>query len=70
MTPPVRQLVDLWRVGYHADPLGFTPWELYQFNHRFDDTRRRFRTLYCAQFPQTCLREVLAAFRPSLGSMR
>jgi hypothetical protein len=27
----------LWRVGYYADPLGFTPLELYQFSHRFDD---------------------------------
>ena len=41
----------LWRVGYYADPLGFTPLELYQFSHRFDDIYRRFRTLYCANRP-------------------
>jgi hypothetical protein len=60
----------LWRVGYYADPLGFTPLELYQFSHRFDDVHRRFRTLYCADSAETCLREVLADFRPNLGALR
>jgi len=60
----------LWRVGYHADPLGFTPLELYEFSHRFDDIHRRFRTLYCAELAETCLREVLADFRPNLGALR
>jgi hypothetical protein len=60
----------LWRVGYFADPLGFTPLELYQFSHRFDDLYRRFRTLYCADLAETCLREVLADFRPNLGALR
>jgi RES domain len=58
----------LWRVGYHLDPLGFTPHELYGFNHRFDDIQRRFRTLYLAELPETCLREVLADFRPNLAA--
>jgi hypothetical protein len=58
----------LWRVGYHLDPLGFTPHELYGFNHRFDDIQRRFRTLYFAELPETCLREVLADFRPNLAA--
>jgi hypothetical protein len=60
----------LWRVGYYADPLGFTPRNLYEFGHRFDDIRRRFRTLYCAELPETCLREVLADFRPNLDALR
>lgn len=60
----------LWRVGYHADPLAFTPPELYAFNHRFDDLHHRFRTLYCAEFPETALREVLADFRPNLAAQR
>jgi hypothetical protein len=60
----------LWRVGYHADPVGFVPLELYEFSHRFDDIDRRFRTLYCAALPETCLREVLADFRPNLGALR
>jgi len=59
----------LWRVGYYADPLGFTPLELYRFSHRFDDIFRRFRTLYCADLAETCLREVLADFRPNLGAL-
>jgi hypothetical protein len=59
----------LWRVGYHADPLGFTPLELYEFSHRFDDIHHRFRTLYCAELAETCLREVLADFRPNLGAL-
>jgi len=47
----------LWRVGYHADPLGFVPRELYGFSHRFDDIRGRFRTLYCASCPKpACVR--------------
>jgi hypothetical protein len=58
----------LWRVGYHLDPLGFTPHALYGFNHRFDDIQRRFRTLYFAELPETCLREVLADFRPNLAA--
>jgi RES domain len=58
----------LWRVGYHADPLGFTPWSLYGFSHRFDDIHKRFRTLYLAEHAVTCLREVLADFRPNLAA--
>lgn len=61
---------SLWRVGYYADPLGFTPLELYHFSHRFDDVYRRFRTLYCAESAETCLREVLADFRPNLDARR
>lgn len=37
MIPAPEQGRTLWRVGYYADPLGFTPLELYQFSHRFDD---------------------------------
>src|ERR1700742_575890 len=50
-----------WRVGYHLDPLGFTPHELYGFQHRF-------RTLYFAELPEACLREVLTDFRPILAA--
>lgn len=60
----------LWRVGYHSDPLGFTPLELYEFSHRFDDAHHRFRTLYCAELAETCLREVLADFRPNLAAQQ
>lgn len=61
---------ELWRVGHHADPVGFAPRELYEFGHRFDDVHGRFRTLYCAELPETCLREVLADFRPNLAALR
>jgi RES domain len=56
---------QLWRVGYHEDPLGFVPLELCTYNHRFYDAARRFRTLYLAECAVTCLREVLADFRPN-----
>lgn len=67
LTPPGRRA--FWRVGYHADPIGFPPWEIYEFSRRFDDPAGRFRTLYCAEMPETCLREVLADFRPNLAAM-
>ena len=68
-TPPSAPRI-LWRVGYYADPLEFPPYELYAFNHRFDDIHGRFRTLYCAEMAETCLREVLADFRPNLAARR
>lgn len=70
MTPKENPGQLLWRAGYHADPLGFAPSVLYEFSHRFDDIHRRFRTLYCAESAETCLREVLADFRPNLGALR
>ncbi|MGE2817938.1 RES family NAD+ phosphorylase [Mycobacterium heidelbergense] len=58
----------LWRVGYYRAPVDFTPLDLYGFSHRFDDADRRFRTLYLASLEVTCLREVLADFRPNLAA--
>jgi hypothetical protein len=66
LAPPA----PLWRVGYVADPLAYTPRPLCSFNHRFDDAARRFRTLYLAELPETALREVLADFRPNLAAQR
>jgi hypothetical protein len=43
----------LWRVGYHAAPLDFTPSELYEFSHRFDDVERRFPPAVPANLPRT-----------------
>jgi hypothetical protein len=43
---------------------------LYGFSHRFDDIHKRFRTLYLAEHAVTCLREVLADFRPNLAARR
>lgn len=61
---------ELWRVGHRDDPLAFPRRELCSWNHRFDDSRRRFRTIYCAEDPRTSLREVLADFRPKLSAIR
>src|SRR5206468_2834034 len=38
-------------------------------NNRFDDPKREYRTLYCAETVSTCLREVLADFRPNAESI-
>jgi RES domain len=57
-------------VGHRDDPLAFTRRELCSWNHRFDDLRRRFRTIYCAEDSRTSLREVLADFRPKLSAIR
>lgn len=54
----------VWRVGYFASPCDFTPHHLCGWNHRFDDPRREYRTIYAADKKETCLREVLADLRP------
>lgn len=38
---------------------------LCSWQQRWDDPRREYRTLYCAQRPETCLVEVLADLRPN-----
>jgi hypothetical protein len=38
------------------------------YSHRFDDAAKRFRTLYLAECGLTCLREVLADFRPNVAA--
>lgn len=55
----------VWRVGYFASPCEFTPRELCGWNHRFDDPKRKYRTIYATDKKETCLREVLADFRPN-----
>jgi len=61
---------EVWRVGYVADPLGFVPHERSAFSHRFDDPDKHFRSLYAAQRPETCLREVLADVRPNAAALQ
>jgi hypothetical protein len=60
----------VWRVGFIGAPCGFTPHALCSWNHRFDDPKRKFRTLYCAEQSVTCLRETLAPFRSDLRARR
>ena len=40
-------------------------WGTYGSQHRWDDPKREYRTLYCAEQQLTCLREVLADLRPN-----
>jgi RES domain len=63
------ELGDLWRVGYHADPLNFTPKHLYSWSHRFDDVDQAFRSAYVARRQETALREVLADLRPNTAAV-
>lgn len=59
----------LWRVAHRPDPLEFVPHDRYSWGHRFDDVMRRHRTLYCAETPETALREVLADLRPNAAAV-
>jgi hypothetical protein len=45
-------------------PLEYCGWQ-----NRWDDPRRAYRTLYCAQEAITCLREVLADLRPNAAAL-
>lgn len=55
----------VWRLGYYEAPCEFPPHHLYAWIHRFDDPKREYRTIYCADDKRTCLREVLADLRPN-----
>lgn len=55
----------VWRVGWAGSPLDFVSRATSSWQNRFDDRLRRFRTLYVASEPVTCLREVLADLRPN-----
>lgn len=54
----------MWRIGHISEPLALPPAKVYGWVNRFDDSRRRFRSLYCADDRLTALREMLADFRP------
>lgn len=56
---------QVWRLGHVNDPLDFVPRAFCSWEHRFDDPDKNYRTLYCAEDPTTCLREVLADLRPN-----
>ncbi len=60
----------VWRVGYIASACEFTPRALCGWNHRFDDPKREYRTVYAADKKETCLREVLADLRPDTKTLR
>ena len=45
------------------------PRDFCSWHHRFDDPKREYRTLYCAEQKITCLREVLADLRPNVKAL-
>ncbi len=53
----------LYRIGRLPNPLGWPPLSAVG-GGRFDDPRRRFRTLYCAEQRRACFYEVLGPLRP------
>lgn len=56
---------QVWRLGHASGPCDFIPHHLSSWNHRFDDPKREYRTIYCADKRVTCLKEVLADLRPN-----
>lgn len=59
----------MWRLGHKDNPVAYVPRDLSSWQHRWDDPRRQYRTLYCAEQPETCLAEVLADLRPSTKTL-
>lgn len=55
----------VWRVGHISAPRDYVPHAYCSWQHRFDDPQHGYRTLYCAEQPITCLREVLGDLRPN-----
>lgn len=55
----------VWRLGHKSAPCDFVPRRLCHWNQRFDDPKKEYRTLYCAEKGITCLYEVLADMRPN-----
>ncbi len=53
----------LYRISRLPNPLGWPPLSAVG-GGRFDDLRRRFRTLYCAEQRRACFYEVLGPLRP------
>lgn len=43
---------------------------MYSWNNRFDDSKRRFRSIYGARSQETALRELLADLRPNTGAIQ
>lgn len=57
--------MSVWRLGHQGAPCEYVPRQFCSWNNRFDDPKRQFRSLYCADQRVTCLREVLADLRPN-----
>lgn len=61
--------MSVWRVGHYGAPCDLPLKHLYAWSNRFDDPNREYRTIYCADDKRTCLREVLADFRPATKAL-
>jgi len=57
-------------VGHISAPLDFVPLDRTPWTHRFDDPKRSYRTLYCAQHRETCFLEVFYSQRPDLIAIK
>ncbi len=64
-TTPVA---PLYRIGWSPNPLAWPP-RAYIGSERFDDPRRRFRTLYAAEQRRACFVETLAQYRADLQQL-
>ncbi|MBJ7330655.1 MAG: RES domain-containing protein [Solirubrobacteraceae bacterium] len=53
------------RIGHVSAPRDYVRHAYCSWQHRFDDPLHDYRTLYCAEQPITCLREVLGDLRPN-----
>jgi hypothetical protein len=60
--------VPLYRIARAPNPLAW-PAQAYVGSERFDDPRRRFRTLYAAEQRRACFVETLAPYRPDLRQL-
>lgn len=61
--------MPVWRLGHRLAPCDFPPKRFYAWTNRFDDPSHEYRTLYCADKKETCLREVLADLRPDIKAI-
>jgi hypothetical protein len=61
--------MNIWRLGHSRNPCAFVPRTFCKWHHRFDDPQKVYRTLYGAQHPLTCLRELLADLRPNTKAL-
>lgn len=52
---------ELWRVGYHDDPLSVSL--AYQGSGRFDDPQREHTVLYGSESVETCIIEIALPWR-------
>lgn len=64
---------EVFRVGWHSDPLGPPPWDRAAadgtFGNRFDDPEASFRCIYCGSSAEAAFGETMARFRVSTSHL-